>query len=126
MSKLSIVEYQYTTRADNAMQVMVALEPALVRQNIDTSAVAASVTDWEIMAAQDWHVKKEVDEDGKETVVGGVYKKVPISIMDYLMDAEGKPVDKVVDMHTYSGADQFVWDVPPLVKADVEVENIVK
>jgi len=72
---------------------------------------ATSGSDWHVEAAQDWELERDVDGN----ITGGVYRPVPLSLLDYVedqFDEAGNALPRPtapVPLHTFSGAEQWVW-----------------
>ena len=77
---------------------------------------AAGGFGWTVEAAQNFKTPPIIDPVTEEiTGYGGVHKKAPLSLVDYLNDVmDGEtPVRPIAPcaMHTFAGADQWMWDV---------------
>lgn len=77
----------------------------------------AGILDWRIEAGQNFKIER--DSVTGEPIAGQVYKPVPSAMVDWLediilYDGDGNPIGTGrpvagVSMHTYDGADPWVW-----------------
>lgn len=74
---------------------------------------ATSGADWQVEAAQEFHIKAQYDDEENFIGFEGVYKKVPPSLVNYLNDVDesGTRPEAPCALHTFAGAAQWVWDV---------------
>lgn len=67
---------------------------------------------WNVEAAQEWTLEHDPDTGA---VTGGVYKPVPLSLLDYVddqYDEDGNVLPRstaAIPLHTFSGAEQWKW-----------------